>query len=494
MSETRVCEVETRLIVGGKKEYPAKLQLKFGINDYAKANIDFPPTNVLAHSAAMDMTSADVAHKMGTYQQMVYEDRPDPDSILQVRVKGDASFRTGLMGMMMSPTFAFSPNQVLSGAGILDKFAVIDLARFAIYEPEPVSNYDNDLMAFGKLCEDCEWDIPMTWYYMMEDMVNKGDESGAFEDENVPDEDKRLRIKQHELNKKCLPIIKELCERSTKFGWKATLSKLTDEGLKGQTDTHIRECLYRHLAAGRGSFLSTIAAVCEDFQCFLYCADENGTTKYEMRNRFYAMDNPHTLTVPIQSLTAATGSGNGIFPTRYVVTVVKSPKSYYDASGAAATSFFGYPEKNMQEGGTAIPVSPPTWMASILSNIEMPKSGDTPAAKGLTRTKAKTRLKKLKKKLKSRRVDAATILRQWLRTYYRWVALGTSQATVTMPMIKKVQAGERYLVKNASGKTLFRGFASNVSYNLQTGSGSSNSATVYVLFTHVEFGDFNLPE
>lgn len=494
MSETKVCEVKTNLTVGGNKEYSARLSLKFFINQYAKVAIDFPPTDVQAQDAPMEVTSADVARRMGKFQEMVYKNRSEPDSTLEVNVTGDAEFTTGIKGLMMAPTFAFSPQQVLAGAVILDQFARVDLAKFSIYEPEVVSEFDNDLMSYGKTCADCDWDIPMTWYSMMEDMVNTGDQNGAFEDDTVPDDDKRARRRQHELNKKCLPLIKELCENSKAFGWKDTLYQLSDEGLKGQTDTHIRQCLQRHLAASRGSFISTILAVCDDFQCFLYCEDNNGETRYEMRSCYYAMDDPQDITIPIQSLQATTGSGNSIFPARYVVTTVKAPKGYYSPNGSASTSFCGYPESNMEEGGTALPVSPPTWMASILANIEAPESGESPQAKGFTSTSSKEKMEKVKDKFKSRNEDTATILRHWLAVYYRWVTLGTSQATVTIPMVQKVQSGERYTVKNPAGDTLFTGFASYVTYNLQTGSGTSNSATVTIVFTHVEFGDFKLPE
>ena len=493
MADTEVYEVETQAEAFGEKVQCSKLTVWAGVNGYAQAHIYFPPPDAPdASKEAKAITSADVASRMGQMQQKAFAARSTADSSVHVKVTGGTGgVNIKLKGYGQAPEYTFSPQTVNVGASILDEMAAIDVARFGIYG----STYqDQNVRAFntyGKTLKDCGWSIPDCLYSMAEDMVKNADKSVAFSGKNLTSLDKQTKYAQHNLNKQVLPLLKKLCENSKQFGWKDTLNGLKSAGLKSSVDTEIRRCLCGHLVSSSGSFLTALLGICEDFQCVLVCATSSDGMEYEMRSKQYVMASPEPLTIPIRDLNAQAAGGAGIFPTRFVAVTREGP---VDTNVTTTTQFMAFPEGNMKQGGTALPVSPPSWMNGIHADAAKAKDSGEPAQRsGCQKTSGGEIQQATDEQCKATNEDSESIMKEWAKCCYLWNALGTSQALINAPMIVEVVPGKRYQVKNVNGDTLFTGFASSVEYSLQTGSGSSNSATTFVTFTHVEFGSFSLP-
>lgn len=494
MAETEVYEVETNLQINGETQHVVKLTVSCGMNQYAQVTADYPPDYTKASESAVELTSSEAMQKLGQMQEAAFKSRSSPDSNLSLKVKsakGGTKVDLKVNGYMQSPSYAFSPFHLSVGSTLLDEFAALDVARFGIYGSTWQDSNVRAFNTYGKTLKDCGWDVPKCLYSMAEAMVQKADKSQAFKGKNLTNLDKQTKQAQHKLNKKVLPLLKKLCDNSDKFGWKDTFAKLKKNGLKSSIDTEVRRCLCGHLVASSGSFLTTLLNLCDDFQCILCCEPTTSGMKYDMRSRAEVMKNPEPVTLPLCDLNAQAASGAGIFPTRFVAVTRSGP---VNINTDTSTQFFAYPKKNMEEGGTALPVAPPSWM----NGIQAAAKNASPSGKPQKRTGCeKTKKSDIKdegdQKYKAVNNDAQEVMKEWAKCAYMWNALGSSQVLVRAPMIVEVTAGKRYTVKNAKGGALFTGFAAHVDYSLQTGSGSNNSATTAVNFTHVEFGSFKLP-
>lgn len=493
MADTEVYEVKAEVQSFGEKAYVTRVSLESGINRYAQCYLQYPPPDAEdAENKAVALTSADVTKKLGEMQQKAFEDRSSPDSEVALKVEGSGGTKVNvkLKGYGLAPSYAFSPYHVSIGASVLDEFAAIDVARFGIYGATWQDDNTGQYNTYGDTLEDCGWDIPQCLYKMAEDMTKNGLSSAAFESDNLPDLDKQTKQAQHKLNTRVLPLLKKLCENSTKFGWKDSLSKLSTH-IQTSVDAEIRRCLHSHLVSSSGSFLTTLLDICDEFQCVLVCEVSNDGMKYDMRSRQEIMKDPEDLTLPIQALNASAAAGAGIFPTRFVA--VTRP-GYVDMNLGTTVQFLACPKKNMEAGGTALPVAPPSWMRDIQNdNSKASNSGKPAKRKGCEKTEKGEIKEETNEQLEGIASESEDIMKEWAENCFAWNALGSSQVTIQAPMIVEVKSGKRYTVKNENGDTLFTGFAADVSYELQTGSGSNNSATTDIEFTHVEFGSFKLP-
>lgn len=487
---TEVCDIETNISVSGEKAYPTSIELEMGVGVFVKASVDYIPDSMEeAEVQAVDLSSSDVMATLGDKQQKVLkEDRSSPDSQFELKVKSDSGgdkLHIKFNAYTQSPFIGYSPYNVALGASLLDEYAVIDTARFGIYDS--VFRDSTQVKRVGPSLEDCAYDIPQLIVRIAEEMIKQADRMRSWTDPNLSEADKKAKQMQHQLNKEyVLPKLKEIFGRSHLDELKDSISKLAN---RTQIDMNICETITRHLNGNTGSFITTIANLCDEFQAVFTPQLNWPEVQYVIKSKAEVMNEATPIQLPIQSLSATVASDAGVFPGKYAVCELPLPAS--TQLGQPSNSVMVHPADNMTPGASAYPVAAPSWLGLVSIPVQTEKDG-APTRKDEGFSSHQEAADKTKESYKKVGQDTTDILKNWVETFYKWTALGACTCIVSCPMNVQVEPGKRYEVQNMNGDTLFKGYAYHVMYSIKTGSGSSNSATVNISFSHVEFGNFKL--
>ena len=185
---TEVCEIETDINVSGEKAYPTSIDLEMGVGVFVKASVNYIPDSMEeAEVQAVDLSSSDVMNMLGDKQSRVLvHGRPSPDSKFSLKVKsnsGGEKLNIKFKAFTQSPFIGYSPYNVAIGASLLDEYAVIDTARFGIYDS--VFADSTQLKRIGPTLEDCGFSIPRLILGTAEAMISRVEKTRGWLDANL---------------------------------------------------------------------------------------------------------------------------------------------------------------------------------------------------------------------------------------------------------------------------------------------------------------------
>lgn len=162
--------------------------------------------------------------------------------------------------------------------------------------------------------------------------------------------------------------------------------------------------------------------------------------------------------------------------------------------------YASYPE-GLVSGGHVVNFTPPAWMpreiptvakdASDIKKIAGSKSpGSLDVTKFLQNVEGRALLMEQIANESLRKV-----MTSWLKQAYIDMALGSSVATITLPLSFKWEPGKFYKISSSGkkGGVICSGLLNKVQHNLAVKSGGMGSASTTLNFSHVEAGSFTLP-
>lgn len=496
MAEAKRHELHIDLKLKKKKVHPASVSMNFAVNSYPSVEV-VHFTGPQASKKAIEASNEDVFKELGKRQKFFFKERTDPDA--EIHLKVDSKEISKVKGYSCNTSYQFSVSNVAETTAFIDEVAIVDAFDSSIYTGALFSDVQSEGSSefeFGKTPEEVDWSIPKCVVSILQDMCDKGQKS--WEDNDLmADEEKKARDKQHELNKYLFDkYIKKIWKKSEKdFGWKDELASMSAECNKLSDD--IMALILNKLAGAAGNFLSVMLDIANDFNCLMVPEDGQGSG-YKFVNKVKIMEDAKDAKLPVESLSAAAGAYNGMFPILYSVVICKGGVGdVHQEGGSNNLPWICYPkdgpERAKKAAGNIHRVQPPPWLQEVPDEFDVQEDGSNEEeSEAPEPSKADKTAQEKKKNFKKTAKTRAEVMREWAKTDYVWSALQSSTATITSPLEKNIKVGNRYTVKDYKGKTLFTGFCNAVSHAVVTQ--GSQTATSTFRFTHVEFPGFTLPK
>lgn len=304
------------------------------------------------------------------------------------------------------------------------------------------------------------------------------------------DDIREVATQQHEGNKKPYEQLMKVLEEEAPSMWEEFF-----EELNGQETEKVRvaigETIVGMLRSKSNSFMGNLDSILSLFGC-CYCPPAKGGDIGRIVRIQESLQNPKELTISdTSSLSFRTGSSVAI-----PVTQVFMSTASVQASKQADKSikyFLTYPE-GARKGRGSMSVERPPWLMSLSLRDELTvedlKSESPPSKtieKGVQSNEDNwTKVQKTKRKQDK-------LLTSYLKSRYYEVALGGSEAVMTLPYYhpkEEMELGTTYQVKNNKGSVLFTGLLDSLVYTL----GTDGSCTRELHFSYVQAGNFKLEE
>ena len=301
---------------------------------------------------------------------------------------------------------------------------------------------------------------------------------------------REVATQQHEGNKKPYEQLTKVLQEEASSMWEEFF-----EELNGPETEKIRiaigETIVGMIGAKSNSFMGNLDSIFSLFGC-CYCPTAKGGDIGRIVRIQDSLQNPKELTISdTSSLNFRTGSSVAI-----PVTQVFMSTSSVQASKQANKSikyFLTYPE-GARKGRGSMSVERPPWLMSLSLRDELTvedlKSESPPPktiGKGIQSNEDNW------KKVQQTKRNQDKLLTSYLKSRYYEVALGGSEAMMTLPYYhpkEEMELGTTYQVKNNKGSVLFTGLLDSLVYTL----GTDGSCTREIHFSYVQAGNFKLEE
>lgn len=304
------------------------------------------------------------------------------------------------------------------------------------------------------------------------------------------DDIREVATQQHEGNKKPYEQLTKVLEEETPSMWEEFFEELN--GLETEKiRIAIGETIVGMIGAKSNSFMGNLDSIFSLFGC-CYCPPAKGDGVGRIVRIQESLQNPKELTISdTSSLNFRTGSSVAI-----PVTQVFMSTSSVQASKQPDKSikyFLTYPE-GARKGRGSMAVERPPWLMSLSLRDELTVEdlkSETPPSKTIEKGIQSNednwnKVQKTKKKQDK-------LLTSYLKSRYYEVALGGSEAMMTLPYYhpkEEMELGTTYQVKNNKGSVLFTGLLDSLVYTL----GTDGACTREIHFSYVQAGNFKLEE
>lgn len=466
-----VRNIDILLVVDGEIRHPSYIDMTLSINSYPRVNVTHHVDKDASEECAT-VWGKKVANTMKQRQEKMFQERTVPDMELRIKDQfGEISFS----GYIVNPNYKFSANQVDLTDIALPEYAKMDSFNPSCYCLDtPQTRVEKDQCPTLK----DEKKIPKFFMKLL-DFIKKQWELAKKPKSAGGEAQQRI----HKVNEKTKKYVQQLMSNSDEtFGWEDIKEYLTIGG--SINDGLVRGRIISLLRSCSGSFISSLLAFAEDYQC-LYIPKWDDVGCLFNRDKIY--DNPKELKLTPISMTIEAGSP-GLFPSRAVL-VCYSPVSFnprvIDKNDIDET-YWTYPTK-VEEGGTLVPVPGPPWLPHNANLTKKPN-----ANAGLKADDAKRIAEDAGNGRKEAAEKRLNCIEKWAKSIYLWQSLSGSVIRIQNPLCLYAKVGTRYKIRLPSG-VVARGLLWSIQHIISSDGSGRTNATSMLTFTHVEIDGFELP-
>lgn len=462
--------------VNGESYYPESITILQGLNSITMAQVNGHAGVSDAAESSTPVSSEDVISRMSSVQAAIYSNRTSSDATASIQCAGDS---LEVPGYIIRPNYAYNPWRVTNGVSIVGEASLVDGLNFSCYQTIATLQ---DSLPFGNdsanLAERIQGvaDALKTYGYTV----------GIANEQN--DQMKKAKESIHEANEAILPTFYEILGAS-EMGWDIIMS--TPGYDKAARVSSINSRIAAILMSSEGGFFNTLIGLGEEFQCCYVPDDAVGYLK----NRLELFSDAEELEVNEIEINLSAGGNmvGGMPPTSTVI--VTAPSLRMMDSGTAPNSmlYTTWPDI-AAAGGRFTKINAPGWLMSRLTNQEWTQAASIPSAERKVDVNATAEMiQKAKDRLTQSDSGNLSILSQWARSSYIWNSLGVCGATISVPLDLKITPGKVYKVKSLSGTSILTGLLYSARHTVSV-TRESGSAVTELTFSHVEAGDFTLPD
>ena len=468
MSASEAKEVEVSANLGGKKIHPVSVSVSGTVNSFMEGKLTYISKAKKAETTSTDITSKDVITTLAQYQTESFS----PESFdSEITMKDADGGSLSLYGCVSSPVYTFSVSQFGCDVRMQQAVAKVNAIDMAIYpafficaetavEELDISNYNT---------------VPEYFMGVFDYFLNKGGE--AIADADIPDEDKKNRQVQHEINKKAGAYVSYIMSASgDSFGWDGLLSSL-NENPEGKDV--IRDRIVSIIKKRSGGFFNNILNFASEFQC-VYVPDFNYGKLVNYKNLLTGDKTTHELGVI--ALSAQIGS-RGMFPVCCVGAHGIIRHCAEEAVGERG-EYTMYPKEGPRDLGTMEVIQGPPWLPESAWDAEIVHETNTTLQQlKLPPDEAKKTVEEVQKLAETGAKTSLKIIDEWVKNEYYWNALGQTYATVQTELATNCQVGQRVKLKSKGGAELFTGTIWKIEHKVV--SGDIADATSTIEFSHI---------
>jgi hypothetical protein len=481
MSNVECCTIDETTQVDGALVRPVAVELTYEVGKYGLLSVTHHQGPTAEDSAKL-LSSPDVAIDMGNKQAAMFKQREAPDVTMQLSVTGgSASYKANFSGYLANSKHSFSAGSCGRSDQALDEIAIIDAFDCTVYN-NPTIDRQN-----GKIpLKECDYNLAKLIKWVIQECMKAGTLTSQVETTLS----KKSKQEQSKINDKLWPTIDKLLTDSVDtIGWVEEF-----KGTAGTLPVLSQALCTTILAAVKttgGSFIGVLLSLCEHFQLlFIPDITADGTVTYRLVNKAKVFENPEQLLVPVVSASMTAGSLASLFPVKYVAAI--SANMNAERQSLPFQSYVVYPESRVTEGSTAVKVTAPTWLTSINVYGKIDIKGEPKKETKLQGSASEEDVTRQEMTEQEATEANNEILKNWAKVIYQDIALGDASVTLTAPLLRNISPGKCYKVCNMKGENLFTGFCSTVTARVV--SQGSRQATLTAVFSHVEMGNFSLPE
>jgi len=465
----------------GKEFVPDSVRIVYAVDSFPYATVSMHEKRG-GTTRVDDVKSSEAAGPAGELQKVMFQARFTPDASLRLF---DGHSELEFAGYVSDPRANMSPGSVGNTVTIGHESSLINALRLSSL-PEIKGDYRLKLESVtGDLAER---------FTKVTDTIVSNYESDPTQYLIEQSGDSGVLSQIHETNKKILPLWKTLLKNSVGgVGWPEITTPPTTGTQLSQFNLGVNDAIRNTLKQGTGGFMGTIRSLTSEFQLAFVpskyvgslgkfinwtsiLAEESNLGPLDFTHGEFSGGSPRILPVSnvIVSLTANSFYRDSVVPSVGKVASVKNIAMW--------------PEKF--QGGNIIPLSAPRWFPTMLDVSK----NDFQEQPNQTLANYESKFKKAVE-LRSKIEDEVyrVLLLRYARNYYNYASLRESTASVTIPMDLSIEVGKRYELKTQEG-VIGSGFLQRVTHNMHTGGNNSSAATTSLLFSHVEFTGFELPD
>jgi hypothetical protein len=462
-------------------------------------------TQVLAMSDAMQVET------MAALQRFAFSSRDEMASVSVQLTAGykesgqDITSEAVFWGMPVAPSKSAGFGIVNQSIKLYGGEIYYNSFRPYIYGPLPCESNNNRAEGAKKEDSDSSNIMQRAYDLLMKrvDMFKQVTISGAFNSQATYAMAKQV----HNINLKQLPRIKALAESSTEALYESFDGlKTLDDGEYNQIKAAINDAILNMLLTSSGNFFDTLTGFLNAFQLY-YVPDKTGLG-YGAVRPFRTMvlnDNLVRKKIDTQYLSFSAEDYDygpiqqvlvqGVFQTDRA-NAVKEEEARAASSivpELRANTIFVWPESASVINGNFRPVGPPMWLPTSLRMFSRYEHKEAVEESGgwtiSDYTKEQTKINTSIDRVLMEQYLA--IIKEYAHNVFSQSALAAYTAVVRVPLDFSWEVGTRYEVVSQSGSVLFAGFLTQMNHNI-SGIRNSLSAWTTLVFSHVEYGDFEL--
>lgn len=444
---------------------------------------------------AVDALSEDIPLRLQTLQSLVFaQAKTAYDSAVTVI---DGVNQLNFRGYLSNPSFSNAPGSMGPSYTLMHESAILGNYRSHIYQFSELERQINKLNPFQYKQTDA--DIAVRFMSVLDqtvkDWVNVYSKNVQTE---VP-----ISIEQkaawHKMNLVVYPYLKAVMDASKGAVVWDLFSQLTDVASQGEISTYIASLLSEKY----DSFTTVLEQFERSFQCLFvpsFPPDASQAFGKLVSYHDIAAGKTTPLKLPITVLQFS-GGNRAALPVTHVLVQGAVNQSWrtnaisQGRQGTPTPMLAAWPP-TVYAGGRVLVDSGPPWMRGILPQ-DFAASAVFDPAQGLDLSVYQSGRVKINVLINKLYEVKADIMQQWAKNLYEFSSLENSTCNLEVPLDVSIVPGQRYAVQNMSGTQFFTGFLAQVAHRISVqgrAAGSAGVAVTSLTFTHLNAGNFTLPE
>ena len=453
-------------------DFVESIDIQESLNAPVQVTISFQPGVDVNSSGFLRMREALTAYTTaaGNFQRHVFNRGTEVDVVLEV---GEKQFTGYIVGV------GFDTGVYANGVTVtaISQVAVLDLAAPSLYYDE----FESAGQLRGAAIQEIEACSSLSLMFMLQRKFAKPQYTHPAATRFMPADIRAQQANLVRLGEPAWRIWEELVGGIEAGVWDEimSLSKIYPE----------RVAMYTRLSSsikgsGPGGLFGTILGLCEELQ-LLYVPSWTGPGKLVGREDVLNAD-PLRLDLQASQLRFNIGAQE-ILPIARVLLRQTRPA---DRKIMGSTSVFAVFPEQTDVTGLTLELPPPSWAGSLIPPVRIVLKNEEPGVgQGFNFERLEDKVEELEEASKDWRAEAQKILRRWAATIYRWEALREfTGSTENLPFNPEFTVGKSVEI----GDGVARGLSTMVHHQLSV-RGSEVKASSSVQFSHMQFGDFELP-
>lgn len=309
----------------------------------------------------------------------------------------------------------------------------------------------------------------------------------------------------HNVNLQVIPLLQKIASNSPTATYEAfKLLESLEEFEQRAIRRAINDTIGNTILQCSGSFFDTFLSFLSGFQMF-YVPDPTGNGAGSVKPfRDMVGDNTETKFVDPQYL-SLTAEDMDYGPVQQVLVqgvpqtsganMEKAKDEKFVVPTLVSNTIFVWPPSAGVINGNFRPVSIPFWLPDSIDLTENYRDAKVENSGGWDISRYMTEKDALRDSIvEVLKKPYLELIKEYANNIYCQTALASYLIVMKCPLDFDWKVGTRYELKDKStGTTLFRGFASQLTHNI-SGLRNSLAADTTVIFSHVEYGSFYLPQ